>query len=54
MCFMLTTCLQVLSFLVSLCLLGIIGLSATAIVRSKENYWTAFNSNGQNPAYTFE
>ena len=43
-----------LSFLVSLCLLGIIGLSATAILRSKENYWTAFDSNGQKPSYTFE
>ena len=54
MCFTLSTLLQVLSFLVSLCLLGIIGLSATAILRSKENYWTAFDSNGQNPAYTFQ
>ncbi len=39
--------------MVSLCLLGIIGLSATPILRSKENYWTAFDSNGQQPAFSF-
>lgn len=44
---------QILTSLVSLCLLGIIGLSATPILRSKENYWTAFESNGQQPAFSF-
>lgn len=46
--------LQILSFLVALCLLGITGLSATAILRSKEDYWTAFDSNGQKPAFKFQ
>jgi hypothetical protein len=46
--------LQILSFLVALCLLGITGLSATAILRSKEDYWTAFDSNGQKPTFKFQ
>ena len=50
----LTSChVQILTSLVSLCLLGIIGLSATPILRSKEDYWTAFDSNGQQPAFSF-
>lgn len=44
----------ILSSLVALCLLGITGLSATAILRSKEDYWTAFDSNGQKPAFKFQ